>query len=69
IDEDKGQMRLNAAVGGYPRVVANFRRTGRVSLIVGTIDGGLKVYDAAPLVRALGAEFDQVVKEVQGQSR
>ncbi|HSE48209.1 MAG TPA: hypothetical protein VLA96_03270, partial [Terriglobales bacterium] len=47
IDEDKGQMRLNAAVGGYPRVVANFRRTGRVSLIVGTIDGGLKVYDAA----------------------
>jgi hypothetical protein len=65
IDEDKGQMRMNAAVGGYPRVVANFRRTGRVSLIVGTIDGGLTLYDAAPLVRALGPEFEQVVREVR----
>lgn len=65
IDEDKSQMRLNAAAGGYPRVVANFRRTGRVSLIVGTVQGGLQLYDAAPLVRALGPEFEQVVKEVR----
>lgn len=67
IDEARAQTRLRSGVAGYPRVVAAFRRTGRVSLLPGRFDekGALELYDAGLLARALGAEFAQVVEEVR----
>jgi hypothetical protein len=66
IDSPRSEMRLNLGVGGYPRVVAHFRYNDRISVIPGAVVGdGLQLYDATPLLRALGPEFAQVVEELR----
>lgn len=70
IDSTRDQMRVNSAIGGYPRIILNFRSAGRVSFVLGTADekGHLQLHDASPLVRAVGPEFPQVVEEVRKAS-
>ena len=69
IDEERDQMRVLLGAGGSPQAVVAFRRTGRVTLLLGGAAGeGVELYDATPLLRALGREFPQVVEEVRKSS-
>lgn len=64
LDSPRTEMQVVSGAGGYPRVIASVRGE-RVSLLLGTADGGgLHVYDATPLLRALGPQFPQMAAEL-----
>lgn len=76
LDSSRQEMRIQAGAGGYPRVVANFRGPGRMSLLFaeftdedvvrdGKVVGKRKrFYDVTPLLRALGPDFPQMAAEL-----
>lgn len=71
-ESPKEDIRIVSAAGGYPRVVLNVRKIGRITIYLGEFTGdpiinkGKKVgtqkryYEATPLLRALGPEFPQL---------
>ncbi len=66
IDEPRSQMRLKEGAGGYPQIVVSFRQAGRLTLLIGQVDGdSVTLYDGTLLLHALGPEFPQVVEEVR----
>jgi hypothetical protein len=69
-DYPRDEVRLYSGAGGYPRVVVNTRHGGRLNIVLGETQGSaLRLYDVAPLLRALGPEFSQMVQELLAKSR
>lgn len=68
VDSPREEMRVRSGIGGYPRIVAAFRSTGRVSLVSARVRGKelAELDDATPLLGALGEGFESLVRELRG---